>query len=320
MVSVMSRPRVRGVVGGAATAGLAMLLVAIAAGTAIAASPGPSPAATLEPLPTGDEVAGRAWLDAPLPADAPAGSTIVVGALVVFTDPVGGAGLVGGATLRARLYPAQGDAPASVATARSDWRGHFVASLEVPPGGVGRMTIGEPGRFCNDSGCKDLDFLFEPVEVGPPADLPLTFTSTARIVPPETITARQPATIEVDVQPRVAWPDPGLVLPDRLVLEVRVPRGPVLQELPIANAPADPGHYAGSLTLIEPGDYVLQLATTTNPSEAQRFGTAIVAITVAPAPAVAPSSSGPPDWLPLALAVTGLTVAGILILRGRPKG
>jgi hypothetical protein len=305
-----AHPAARVAVGLVATLGLAGLGIV------------PISAATPEPLPTDGQVIGRAWLDAPLRVDAAPGSTIDFGAVVVFSDETGGpGGLVGGATLRTRLFPATGNAPPSVGSARADWRGHFIGTLEVPPGGVGRLTLGQPGRFCNDSGCADLDMLFEPIEVGPPVGLPLSFLATARIVAPQFVTARQPALFEVDVQPRITWPAPGLAMPDRLILEVRVTRGPVVVELPIANSAADPGRYTGTLTLIEPGDYVVQLATTTDPSEAQLFGTALVPITVDPPAIPAPPATpdGLPDWWPLALAAAGLAVAALLIFRGRAR-
>ena len=284
------------------------------------AAAAPASAATPEPLPTSGAVVGRAWLDAPLPTTAAPGSSIDFGAVVVFSDPTGGqVGLVGGATLRVKLYPAAGDAQPSVSTGRSDWLGHFVGSIEVPPGGVGRLTFGIPGRFCNDTGCADLDSLFEPISVGPPVDLPLSFVATARIIAPPIVTAREPATFEVDVQPRIAWPAPGLAMPDTLVLEVRVQRGPVIAEVTLTSSSADRGRYTGTLTVIEPGPYVVQLATTTNPTEAQLFGTAIAPVTVDPAPIPrAPDAGGGlPDWWPMALAGGLLGLAAVLIVRGR---
>ncbi len=314
-----------------AAAGLVLGLLLPTLGSIALAAPGvsasasaPTASPTPEPLPSGPVDMGRAWLDQPLPTTASAGETIHVGFVVAQRD---GAGLVTGATLRVRLISAAGPAEATQANGVQDWPGHYNATIEVPTAAVGRIEISLPGSFCNDNGCIDQPFLFEPVEVGPPHDLRLPLISTATIaVTTATITARTPASIQVEVHPRVAWPAPGLDLPATLIAQARVPQGPILQEVELTRQGVDGGHYAGAITIDEPGDVVLQVATMANPGPEDLFGAGLVRVRVlAAAASVAPTAAaggGLPAWTPAALVVAVLGVAVVLVVAGgrRAKG
>ena len=289
---------------------------AIVPGLAMAAGSSPS-VAPLTSEPPGRTTAGVAWLDAPVPRGAPAGSTITVGAVLVEGDS---ANLMQFATPAFRLSPASGAAPATLANGTPDWRGHFVAHLEVPAGGAGELRVGLPGTICVNDACTAGDWPFE-IRVGPPTGLPLPLLTTADLVLADaTLTAHATTAVEVDLAPRITWPQP-LALPDRLVLEVRVPQGPTVAEIPLDREAAGGGRYTGSLSLDQPGDYVVQVAVAANPIEDDLYGTAIRRLTVVgaaePPPATAEDSSGLPEWWPRGLAAAGLVLAVVLIVRGR---
>jgi hypothetical protein len=286
----------------------------LATGSVNAASPSIAP--TPEPLPSGPLVTGRAWLDAPLPTTASPGSTVRIGYLLTTDD----GSLFVNSSVRMRLYPAGGDAEPATANGIRDWPGHYVAQIVVPAGGVGRAEFAIPGTFCNDAGqCLETEYVFEPIQAGPPTDVSVALLATARLAPAGSSVARRPTTIEIDVQPRVDWPAPGLTLPDELVLQVRIPQGPVVTEVSASQSPADARHFTGTVTLDQPGDYVIQLASTTDPQETDLFATALIRLTVEPAPAVpapATPSGGLPEWWPLAAAAAALILSLGLIARG----
>jgi hypothetical protein len=305
--------------------GRAFLRALVLAGTAAATALSPalagaaSPSPTVAPVtsePPGPTTAGVAWLDGPLPRDAAPGSTITVAAILVQGD---GADLMQYVTPAFRLSPATGGGPATVANGTPDWRGHFVAHLEVPSGGVGELGIGLPGTICVNDSCTTGDWPFE-IRIGPPVGLPLPLVTTAALVLADsTVAARAQAAVEVDLAARVDWPEP-LALPSQLILEVRVAQGPTVAEVALDRDAARLGHYAGNLSLEEPGDYVVQVAVTKEPTEGDLFGTAIRRLTVVAAadpPPTLATASGLPDWWPLGLAAIALVLAAVLILRGR---
>ena len=305
-----------------------MIAAPVAGATSPAPDPqraGPSPSSALASPDPGQPTAGIAWLDAPLPLDAPAGSTIVVGALLQQPDFIG---VLQFATPHFNLAPATGGAAPSSANGVPDWKGHYVARLVVPRGGVGVLSIGLPGTICENDTCVAGDWPFRPISVGAPTGLPLPFVSTVTLdVANAAPRAHEPFEVNVDLLPRVAWPNP-LTLPDALVLEVKVAQGPLLAEVPLLRAggsAASTGRYAGQVTVDVAGDVVIQVATKASPNTEDLYGTAIRRLTVqsaasAPGPAVDGRGGGLPDWLPAALAAGGLLVALVLILGGRRRG
>jgi hypothetical protein len=284
----------------------------------LAASPSPGaspvPTETIEPFSP-----GFAWLDAALPTGAAAGSKVSIGAFLWSPHDERA---VTGATVRFTLHPASGKAAPTTATGVPTWRGHFVADLLVPAGGFGRLTMGFPGNFCSDAGCLDQDFLFEIAGVGPPTDVPLTAIATGHLTLSEPVVqSRAPAAVDVTVSANAPWPT-AIDLPDALVVQVRERQGGVVSEVPAVATAAEPGHYTATVTLIQPGDYVVQLATTEGATPGALFGTAIAPLTVERAPVSAqpaPTTGSLPDWWPLGLAGIGLLVAALLFVRGRPR-
>ncbi len=296
----------------ALVAGAACLALASVPAFAASPSPGPTPRA---------HAPGQAWLDGELPIGAPEGATVVIGALLWSPDQ---GDVVTNITPRFRIHPASGKAPPAVANGVPDWRGHYTAELVVPRGGFGSLEIGIPGTFCADTGsCVQQEFLFD-VAVGPPVDVKLTaFASGSLSLSAATVEARRSISIDVQVGTNVQWPG-RVAYPSRLFLQVRERQGQLVLEVPAEPGQFGDGSYSGNITLDQPGDYVVQLATTAGATGADLFPEALQAFTVTPAtqatpaPVLAPAGDGAaaPEWWPLALGAFGVVVAGLLFLRG----
>ena len=97
-------------------------------------------------------------LDAPLPVDAPPGSTVrIAWSVDIATDsgslPFNAEGVF------VRLAPASGE-PVHI-TARQDRPGHYVATVQVPAGGLGKVLFGLRGQACTaDGACAPSDEYF----------------------------------------------------------------------------------------------------------------------------------------------------------------
>ena len=94
--------------------------------------------------------AAQLTLDEPLPIDAPPGSEVEIawtlGVMVGdgTTQPFSAQGVF------VRLTPASG--PPVEVVARQDRSGHYIASVTVPPGGLGAVAIGLQGTACLENG------------------------------------------------------------------------------------------------------------------------------------------------------------------------
>jgi hypothetical protein len=97
-------------------------------------------------------------LDEPLPVDAPAGSTVrIAWSVDIALD--GGSLPFNAEGVFVRLMPATG-APVHV-VAVQDEPGHYVATVEVPKGGLGKVLFGLRGEACSaDGGCMPSDEYF----------------------------------------------------------------------------------------------------------------------------------------------------------------
>jgi hypothetical protein len=295
--------------------------LALASVPALGASPSPEPTQPPESGPP-HFGPGQAWLDAPLPTAAPAGTTVLLGACLWSPDR---GEVVTGITPRFRLHPASGKAADAVTNGTPDWPGHYTAQLAVPPGGFGRLDIGIPGSFCDDAGnCVEQEFLFDQA-VGPPLGVKLPAIATAQLALDDTdLSARTAIEIQAFVSPNADWPG-GLELPARLVLQVRERQGPVVLEVPADAADFGAGYYLASIIVDRPGDYVAQLAAAEGATGGDLFSTGIMPLTITaragPTPVPAPTAGGspaPPEWWPLALGAFGLIVAALLFFRGAP--
>lgn len=303
-------------------------LVLLAGMPTLAATPDPSPSSGVPP----DETRFLAWLDRALPTGAAPGSEITVGAFLA--DP-SSRGSLSGTALRLRLSPASGSAQATTTNAIEDWRGHVVAAIIVPDGGVGDLVFLLPGSVCTASGCTPDDVEIPVAGVGPPLDVPLPQLSTAFVdAPIQIVEVGRPGTVGFSVRPRIEWPEPGLVLPDELWLQVRIPQGEPLADVMAVLDDRPTGHYSATVILPQVGDYVVQVATTPNAGREDLFSTGIRRITAedpgaagSAVPSPRPSGSGSgfgdardgvPGWvLPVvaALAVVSL----VLLVGGRAR-
>ena len=115
----------------------------------------------------------QARLDAPIPADAAPGTTLVVGWTTTQADGNGGTvaftvEFTGAPVFIALTAPG---APKAEALVFGDefpaGSGHYTASIVVPPGGIapGGVSIGLRGTSCEAGVCQHSDLLFELVGV-----------------------------------------------------------------------------------------------------------------------------------------------------------
>lgn len=280
-----------------ATLAMAASMFAFALGLAcvvaptLAASPSPVPAASPspEPLPSGPTLEIQAWLDEPLPTDAEPGTSLTIGALL--WDPQGQAP-TGAPTSFMRLYPASGDAPPVESPASQDWRGHIVATLTVPDGGVGRLEVGVIGTSCTPGGdCQRSDAYYDLQGAGPPDGAPLPKIADVTIEPLlPTLVAGEPSTVDLTLQPKVAWPD--FEAPAQLVLVVREPRADPIAEEPARLVDAATGTYRTEVTVPAAGRYILEAATAEG-SDGEVFESATVRLEALPPASAAPTPESP---------------------------
>ena len=209
----------------------------------------------LEPGPGPD----RGLADRPVLNDAAPGSTVPIGATI--WDRVGRT-LITGTSLVAHLHPATGKAKATEAILSSDIPGHVSGQIEIPPGGVGELDIGFLGSACTDSGCVATSTGLPIGGTGPPTGAPLPLVAAAEIESPPagSLVAGRATEVDIVLRPNVPWGD-AFTMPDTLVLQVRVPRGPVLLDAPARLIDAASGRYRASVTLPDASQYVLQVAS-----------------------------------------------------------
>ena len=121
-----------------------------------------------------------AALDAPIPPDADAGTELKVG-WRAWTPDGGTDWPFAGSPVFIRLISTDGTSSTEVlGNENPRGSGHYLATIRVPPGGVGRVEIGLLGESCVDGACTRSDILFElpeeqrvpavaaPVRVDPP--------------------------------------------------------------------------------------------------------------------------------------------------------
>ncbi len=102
----------------------------------------------------------EARLDTAIPRDAQPGSTIDIGWSVfsIFEDrqePVYGS------PVYIRLVAPDGTTSTeAMGTERPSGSGHYIASIEVPAGGIGEVIVGMVGEACSDGVCQRSDLIF----------------------------------------------------------------------------------------------------------------------------------------------------------------
>jgi hypothetical protein len=301
---------------------LAAAVLAVAAvvpGDLAAAAPSPRASSSPSEQPP-DRPPFEVWLDRPLPVDAGAGDEVDVGATI--WDRLGGEIPRMGATIVLRIVSADGAVPPSQTFARTDWPGHYRGTVEVPPGGIGRLELGVTGTICENDVCRPDDWTFDMGGIGPPPDAPISVLAEARITVDDDLVAGKPAGVAVALTPQADWV--SFPAPTAIVVRAREPRGP---DLATASLPlTDPAglRYEGELTISRGGDLVLEAATDEEGGDMTRFGTSMIPVVVADSgsdatdggtsPGAAGDDAPPP--IVLALLALALVVGVVVVLSG----
>jgi hypothetical protein len=292
----------------------AAILAWAIAGSAFAASAAPSDA------PDGGGFSNiEVWLDQPIPADVPAGESILVGFTIWDNEnaplyPIEG--------LYVRLHPATGKARPTAAETRSDWPGHILANVIVPKGGPGAMETGISGRACTTDGtCTDTDFPFTFGGVGPPPEAPHSILVEARLRPlVQPVIAGRPVEVAMSLVPRAAWDPATIGLPDRLIVFARNGTGPDLASTEIRRDAGPVDLYRGRITIPDPGDVALMFAIPGSGPEDDVIKSATTRLKVveaddsSPPAAVADPGQGDVPW-PLIGGGAALLLLASLVIR-----
>ncbi len=255
-----------------------------------------------------------AWLDHAIPTDAEPGSQIEVGLMLWDNE---GREPIAQFPPFIRIHPATGDAEPSMVGLVEDWSGHYAWTIPVPAGGVGKVEVGLGGTACDANGCQRQESIYPVAGVGPPPDASSSMIAEAAIEVVESIAAGTPTEVTIRLTPNTEWAPGAFPVPDGLVLQVRQPRGGVLEELPVPLLDADSLSYQVSLTLPQPGDFVLQAATVSSAETTDTFGESLVAISVNEAAAEPPPESRGVDlvWVALVGGLAILTLGVVVALR-----
>ena len=292
----------------------------------VAASPSPEPSAapSIGEQPP-DRPVIQAWLDAPAPTEAAPGDEVTIGA--TLWDAAAGAVIDMGATIFLRAVSADPAVEPIEATAIKDWPGHYRGTVTVPPGGLGVVQFGTAGTLCENDVCRRDDWVFELAGDGPPPDAPITSLAEARIdVDPDAPTAGQPADLGVVLTANADWP--SIRLPNVLVVRAREPRGPNVATASLRLADRSSMAYAGSITIPQAGDLILEAAIDDEGGDATRFGTSMTPVTVdeaaggqpAPGPAGQAEDEGLPPVVLVLLALVAIVGVGVVLAGFRSGG
>ncbi|MBA2719923.1 MAG: hypothetical protein H0U52_11885 [Chloroflexi bacterium] len=263
------------------------------------------------------------WLDAPIPADTPPGTTIQVGVTIVERDGSGVGRLSDVGASYLLLRPAAGDAEPSRVQPRSDWQGHIRASVRVPEGGPGAIEVGFEGEECRDDGtCQTVEFPFTSAGIGPPAGVPRALLVTATIQPPiEAPVVGRRVALDVELHPLANWDLAQLGLPDRIVAIVGQSGDPDVAAAELRRASAAGTLYQGSVTFPRPGEFAITVAVPgTDGQEDQVIARATSRVTVetqASGASAAEPGDGPslPAWAWIAGLGAVAIVLGFVITR-----
>lgn len=153
-----------------------------------------------------------AELDAPISRDAEPGSTVEVGFDVYVEEPTGRFPVQGSPLFIRFVPPDGGTALEARARETPPGSGHYVASVAVPRGGIGRVEIGLQGEGCDATGCRRSDMLVALVgDVLVAGSVPgaVVGAPPAAATAPVTATARPASPDEPAVATPLPSPDPG---------------------------------------------------------------------------------------------------------------
>ena len=99
----------------------------------------------------------QARLDAPVAGDTPGGTTLTIGYTAWVGDGAARSPLFGSPVF-VRLISPTGEAVTEFGTESRDTRGHYVATLVSPAGGIAAVEVGMRGQRCTDGGdCRTVD-------------------------------------------------------------------------------------------------------------------------------------------------------------------
>ncbi len=293
-------------------------MLALSALATVAASPSPSPAAPAcsATLTTGSAADGiQVWLDRPLPAGASPGANVHLG--FTLWDPIQ-RHLVDAQGTQLWWRPPTGDVVApdrNIAT--QDWHGHGAADAVVPPQGIGALEIGWTGTSGTKTGGLEPDnTVFRICGFGPPPDAPPQLVATAEIESFAPIVAGQPASLTIVLHPNAEWEPDSFHMPQQLFLRARVPRGATVASVPADLVDAAAGRYRATLTLRDPGAYILEAAASSGASDAFSTSTVTLDVLATAAEPSRPSQSatGPDLLLPALFLIGAVVLLGSLVV------
>jgi len=99
----------------------------------------------------------QARLDAPVAGDTPGGTTLTIGYTAWVGDGAARSPLFGSPVF-VRLISPTGEAVTEFGTESRDTRGHYVATLVSPAGGIAAVEVGMRGQRCTDGAdCRTVD-------------------------------------------------------------------------------------------------------------------------------------------------------------------
>jgi hypothetical protein len=111
-------------------------------------------------LPTLAKEGAEAMLDTEIPRDAPPGSTIDVGWSVFSVSGTERQPMYGSPVYIRLVSVDRTTSTEVMGTESPSGSGHYVASIEVPAGGIGEVVVGLVGEACSANGCKRSDMIF----------------------------------------------------------------------------------------------------------------------------------------------------------------
>ncbi len=133
---------------------------------------------------------GEAVLDAPVPRDAVPGTTIEIGWTIVIPLEGGGTGRMFGTPTYVRLVSPDGtNEMQAYGHETAPESGHYVATVDVPSGGIGQVVIALAGTSCDAAGgCSQSDFVFpivgDSLTAADPAAVPPAAAAPGAAAPP----------------------------------------------------------------------------------------------------------------------------------------
>lgn len=123
----------------------------------------------------------EAKLDTAIPRDAEPGSTIDVGWSVLSIVEDRQEPVYGSPVYIRLVAPDRTDSTEVMGTEQPSGSGHYVASIDVPAGGIGEVIVGMVGEACSDGMCQRSDLIFpltdDPLVTGEAPSVPAPATT-----------------------------------------------------------------------------------------------------------------------------------------------